>query len=212
MLFLSGVDGPNVRGAAAMRSDLGLILTPNSNRAPDAPAAYPFWAADNGCFSKADAFDLAGYLRWLGGLPARDRCLFAVAPDVVGDAAATWARSRDVLPRIRALGYPAALVAQDGIEAMGVPWGAFDVLFIGGTDPWKLSERAYGVMREAAGRGVPVHAGRVNSRIRLRAMAAAGCASADGTLLKRERKYLPRLVRWLDELAARPSLWAGPMA
>ena len=42
----------------------------------------------------------------------------------VGDAAATLTRSAPMLPRIRALGYPAALVAQDGLEHLAVPWDA----------------------------------------------------------------------------------------
>jgi hypothetical protein len=74
------------------------------------------WAADNGCFTRPN-LDVAAYLRWLKNLDEyRETCLFATAPDVVGDSKKTWARSKDVLPKIRTLGYPAALVAQDGIE------------------------------------------------------------------------------------------------
>lgn len=45
-----------------------------------------------------------------------------------------------MLPKIRALGVPAALVAQDGLEDMvdRVPWDEFDVLFIGGSTAFKL--------------------------------------------------------------------------
>jgi hypothetical protein len=79
------------------------------------------WCADNGAFS--DNFDEAKWWRFLtANAHAADSCAFAVAPDVVGDAAATLARSAEWLPRIRALGYPAAFVAQDGLEALEVPW------------------------------------------------------------------------------------------
>ena len=51
------------------------------------------------------------YLAWLSARIAHaPRCAFATAPDVVGNGAATLARSLPMLERIRALGYPAALV------------------------------------------------------------------------------------------------------
>ena len=47
--------------------------------------------------------------------------------------------------------YLAALVAQDGLECCVIPWDAFDVLFVGGTTQWKLSDPAYVLVREAKG-------------------------------------------------------------
>jgi len=90
------------------------------------------WCADNGCFGKGYPGDAA----WLGWLAANakdaDSCRFATAPDVVGDAAATLERSAPWMPAMRALGYPVAFVAQNGLEHLDVPWDAFDVLFVGG--------------------------------------------------------------------------------
>jgi hypothetical protein len=127
-----------------------------------------WWAADNGCFGSGYPGD-AGWLRWLERLAEHaGRCLFATAPDVVGHAAATLARSAPHLPTIRGLGYPAALVAQDGLEELGVPWATFDVLFIGGSTAWKLGPGAAGLVGEARQRGKPVHMGRVNTRQRWR--------------------------------------------
>jgi len=169
------------------------------------------WAADTGCFNSPEKYTDAGYLDWSARRTfAVDRCLFATAPDVVGDATATWERSRDILPAIRALGYPAALVAQDGIEDMDIDWDAFDVLFIGGTTAWKLSERAYGVMSEAKQRGKWVHAGRVNSLRRLRLMQLAGADSADGTFVAiAPRINIPRLQKWLRALDRQPPLFTA---
>lgn len=83
----------------------------------------------------------------------------------VGDAAATLTRSAPMLPRIRALGYPAALVAQDGLEHLAVPWDAFDVLFLGGTTDWKLGPAAADLPADAVWRstwdGFPGHFPRV---------------------------------------------------
>ena len=171
------------------------IATPKqgNNRVPsDAD-----WCADNGCFGKGYPGDDA-WFAWLTQHPGRDRCLFAVAPDVVGDAAATLARSLPWLPKIRALGYPAAFVAQDGLEALGVPWGSFDVLFIGGTTGWKLGPHARTLVTEAKARGKYVHMGRVNSERRFRYAAAIGCDSADGTFLAFGPDVnLPRIMAWL---------------
>lgn len=109
---------------------IDMIATPKQGNA--VPAGTN-WCADNGCFGKGYPGDDAWYA-WLASYTPEQiaRCAFAVAPDVVGDAAATWERSAPWLPRIHALGYPAAFVAQNGIEGMEVPWDAFDVLFIGG--------------------------------------------------------------------------------
>lgn len=197
MLYLGNASSPVVRDAM-MRGEIGMLATPNEGRAP-LPGVT--WAADNGCFSK----NYVGDERWFGWLTEHaghaDRCLFATAPDVVGDAAATLARSAPWLPRIRQLGYPAALVAQDGLEALAVPWDDFDVLFIGGSTEWKLGPAARAIVAEAGRRGKPVHMGRVNSARRYRYAALLGCASADGTFLAfGPDRNLARMAAWRPTL------------
>jgi hypothetical protein len=72
------------------------------------------WCADNGCFNDA-RFDETRWWKWLETYAGdAASCLFATAPDVKSDAAATLERSMPWLPKIRALGFPAAFVAQDG--------------------------------------------------------------------------------------------------
>jgi len=174
---------------------LGFIDTPaQGNRRP--PGIK--WCADNGCFGSGYPGD-DKWLAWLAkNAHEAATCLFATAPDVVGDAAATLARSGPWLPKIRALGYPAALVAQDGLESLVVPWDDFDVLFIGGTTEWKLGPWARELVRQAKDRGKWVHMGRVNSERRYRYANAIGCDSADGTFLVfGPDKNLPRLKGWL---------------
>lgn len=195
----------HTRELAAGGYPLGVMAQPG-NTVHIRAAQYPAWAADNGCFAAGDRFDLGGYLCWLATLPTAG-CLFAVAPDVVGDARATWERSRRVLPAIRRLGFPAALVAQDGLDVAALDWDAFDCLFVGGTTAYKLSEAAYGAVREAKRRGKWAHMGRVNSLRRLRAASMGGYDSADGTFLKfGPEKNAPRLRAWLDALTRQPSL------
>lgn len=181
---------------AMLDGRLGYIDTPaQGNKRPD----EVLWCADNGAFS--DKFDADKWWAWLTKHAEHaDSCAFAVAPDVVGDAAATLERSRPWLARIRELGFPAAFVAQDGWEDHEVPWDEFDVLFVGGSTEFKLGPVAAQAVAEAKARGKWVHMGRVNSRKRLRYAASIGCDSVDGTyLVFGPEKNLPKLLGWLAE-------------
>lgn len=174
----------------------------------NAVPAGSWFCADNGCFGSGYPGDAAWYA-WLETLP-RDRCRFAVAPDVVGDAAATLVRSAPWLPRIRGLGIPAAFVAQDGLEDLVVPWDSFDVLFVGGSTRWKLSAAARGVVADAKARGKSVHMGRVNSFQRIAYARHIGCDSVDGTyLVFGPDTNLPKLLGWLRRLDAQHDLFGG---
>lgn len=184
---------------------LGQIVTPAAGNRLEAGRD---WIADNAVFAGRYPGD-GPFLAWLA---ARQHlaaaCRFVVAPDVVCDAAATLARSAPMLPRIRALGFPVALVAQNGLEDMEVPWGSFDALFIGGDDTWKLGPAAAALAAEARRRGKWVHMGRVNSQERLRYARHIGCDSVDGTYLAfGPDKNLPRLLGWMAEVNGQGLLW-----
>ena len=200
MLYLANPCTPRV--VAAMRDGLiGYMDTPaQGNARPEGVA----WAADNGCFGRGYPGDEA-WLAWLAGNDPAG-CLLATAPDVVCDADATTARSLPFLPAIRALGYPAAYVAQDGLTSESCPWPEFDVLFIGGSTAWKLGPDARALMAEARRRGKRVHMGRVNSERRYRYALAVGCHSADGTYLTfGPDRNLPSLLAW-TRIADQPTL------
>jgi hypothetical protein len=174
---------------------LGVIRTP---RQGNVHLDDVTWCADNGCFGK----NYVGNYNWFYWLVENkhlaDHCAFATAPDVVGDARATLTRSREWLPRIRRLGYPAALVAQDGLEDLRVPWATFDVLFIGGTTEWKLGPAAADLIKRAKKKGKAVHVGRVNTKNRIDRFRALGVDSLDGTVLTFGPDHnLPRLLRWI---------------
>ena len=208
MLYLGTPSGPDVR--AAMSAGLiGCMTTPaQGNVIPDGA----LYACDNGKFGKgwpgADA-----WFDWLTRTVDRygaDCCLWAVAPDVPFDAVGTLAESLPWLARIRELGIPAAFAAQDGCDQLGVPWDAFDVLFIAGSTEWKTGPIAEQLAREAKERGKQVHMGRVNSRQRLRTAEWFGCDTADGTYLAfGPDKNLALLTGWLDELHHTPSLFGS---
>jgi hypothetical protein len=202
---------------------IGYMLTPSMGNRPDL-TGIP-WAADNGCFSQGEGFRLEKFLSWLDSMsPWRSTCLFAVAPDVVGDAAATWERSEPVLKILREKGWPAALVAQDGLGDRLALWDRitgwddfwfwdhFDALFIGGTTEFKLSEEVKAICNEARHRGKWIHMGRVNSRRRLATAAEFGCNSADGTYAafrfrrKTGIEVRAEIMGWLECVHAQPAL------
>ena len=204
--YLTGCSNAGVL-AVAHEYQIGLMAQPNNGYARQIPN-WPSYAADNGCFSPRTArrFDLTRYLRWLDERP-RERCLFAVAPDVLYDHAATLARSLPVLPQLRALGYRAAFVAQDGITSETTPWAELDTLFIGGSDPFKAAGSTWALMREARARGKHVHQGRVNTMGRFIASHIMACDTADGTYLGYgPDKNLPLLLRWIRQTRLQPAL------
>lgn len=179
MLYLANPCTSDAVMAAMTAGTIGFIDTPKQGNLRPAGVT---WCADNGCFSdKWDAEKWWAFLVAKAG--AADTCLFAVAPDVVGDAAATLEKSMPWLAKIRGLGYPVAYVAQNGFDADVIPWDAIDVLFIGGDDLFKLGPEGRAAVREAKLRGKRVHMGRVNSEKRWRYADAIGCDTVDGTLL-----------------------------
>lgn len=197
----------NPTGAAVdemIAGRLGYIDTPlQGNLRPEGVT----WCADNGCFND-EKFNEQRWWNWLKKHAGDPRCIFATAPDVVGSAIATYGRSMPWLPKIRALGYPAAFVAQDAQEFWPTPWDHFDVLFVGGTTEWKLGPAARQLVAEARLRGKHAHMGRVNSLKRYRYAEAIGCDSVDGTFLTRgPDKNLRRMQRWFRDLEQRPALF-----
>lgn len=165
------------------------------------------WCADNGCFNDK-TFNEQRWWEWLQrNADDAGMCWFATAPDVMGDHAATVTRSRPWLPKIRALGYPAAFVAQDGATPDTMPWDDFDVLFVGGTTEFKLGADSRALIGEAQRRNKKVHCGRINSRRRYQAFAHLGVDSCDGTYLTFGPDInLPKLLSWLDDYQQQPGL------
>jgi hypothetical protein len=176
-----------------MTGQLAYIDTPDQHN-----TRFPgvHWCADNGCFGAHFSYDK--WFRWLTAqAPDAGNCQFATAPDVVGDAEATLLRSTPWLGKIRALGFPVAYVAQDGFDPDVIPWDDIDVIFIGGTDDYKIGGRANVHMdgtvtvpapselaiRSAQEHGKKVHVGRVNSRKRFRYFTSLGVDTMDGTYL-----------------------------
>lgn len=168
--------------------NLGRLVTPRhyNNLGGMVAAGWP-WAADNDAYNGLDEPAFVRMLLALRGVPG---CLFVAAPDVVGDAAATLELFDRWSVSIRAHRLPVALVAQNGLEDLEVPWPMVDALFIGGVPDstgaeWKISPAACRLVKEANRRGLWTHMGRVNTLQRVRYAAGIGCDSADGSGLAR---------------------------
>ncbi|MEQ4717841.1 hypothetical protein [Nonomuraea sp. B19D2] len=190
-----------------IRADrLGAITSPGQGNLLEEGWTF---CIDNGCFGGSYPGDKE-YLELLKKLrPLREWCLFAVAPDVPGNHFRTWERSRDMLPRIRDLGFPAAYAAQDLMDLD--PWDIedeYDVLFIAGTDEFKLSVAAANLAGYAIDLGKWVHMGRVNSFKRYQYAATIGCDSVDGTTLTRgPDRNLRDVLSWRKSIARQDSLF-----
>lgn len=194
MLLL--VCGPPPRYHQAPR--LGWLRTPRSGNSLDRIAALGMpWACDNDCFQRLDR---AAYLRMLRQVAGADRSrlLWVTAPDVVANAQATIQRFWLWKPVLHYYNLPIAFVAQDGQEALPVPWDAITCLFIGGSTRWKLSGHARRLIAEAKARKKWVHVGRVNTLRRMWLFSATGVDSIDGTAFsKLPDKYIPWMLRRL---------------
>jgi transposase-like protein len=184
---------------------LGHLLVPGAGNSMRDILSTGFpWAADNAAFSGFDPGAFAGLLGRIAGQPG---CLFVACPDVVCDARATLQQFDIWQPILRQLGVPVALVGQDELENLNIPWDRMQALFLGGSTAWKLSTAAAALAREAKTRGCWIHMGRCNSHRRLRHAYAIGCDSVDGSSFSRwPDHHIPRALHWLagihDDAAA----------
>lgn len=175
---------------------LGTLVVPAArNRLDPVLASGLPWAADNAAFT---GFDPAAFCRMLRRIAHRPGCRFVALPDVVGDAASTFALFAAWEPVVRVLGLPAA---QDGLVPAAVPWDRLAALFGGGGTDWELGPEAAAVVREAKRRGLWVHLGRCNTKRRFRHAYQLGCDSVDGSGLSRwPDQQVPLALRWPRDL------------
>lgn len=218
VIYLTGSTNDTIE-ERLIAAGIGLMCQPG-NGYHRRVGRFPWWGADivgmNGNHSPEQGLD------WLSRLPT-ERCLFAVSPDAYPDAEESLRRGLEYAPLIRELGFPVAVVAQDGAESMRWPWDDIDCLFIGGQQrkpgwkEWKESDEAAGLARRARNAGKWVHMGRVNTARRLRRARLMGCLSVDGTKVAfGSDRNVPELVRFLGVLANTPPLpfdrWETPVA
>jgi hypothetical protein len=201
-LFISGATATIRRHLD--RDRLGLLLVPDAGNSPQVALSLGLpWAADNAAFSGFRPNAFCGLLARISGHPD---CRFVACPDVVGNAGETLRLFQTWAPILRSLGLPVALVGQDGVERLDIPWQQMDALFIGGSTDWKLSPGAASIIREAKRRSLWVHMGRVNTRLRFRYAHRLECDSVDGSGFSRwPEQRIPIAIRWMAEADGRPT-------
>jgi hypothetical protein len=229
--YLTGHSSDKVRESAKENPGLGLVVTPGTKQYVKHGGDYSHIMIDNGAFSEFTGnapFSEEKFFALLDAVVAaglQDKVQHVVVPDKVGDWQGTNERWKEFNDRVRAYGMPVAYVAQDGIEehVETIPWDDFDVLFIGGSTPWKLGYDPKGeykdfnrptdaelrkagylkkqgaLIKEAQRRGKRVHMGRVNSWKRMElANYGAQVDSADGNFIgAAPDNNLPIVVDWL---------------
>ena len=150
------------------------------------------YALDNGCFT---SFRFPTWRRMLD--EAREQTpLFVCLPDVVGSAQRTIELFHHFKPMTD--GLPRALVLQDGVENINIPWDDLDAVFVGGTDEFKLSRPAIAACKTAFMLGKWVHFGRVNTPDRLVSIVDVA-DSIDGSGLSKYDHMLKACLEAMDD-------------
>lgn len=101
-----------------------------------------------------------------------------------------------------------ALVAQDGIENLEIPWQEMKAIFIGGSTQWKDSKCVVDIVKTAKTLGIHVHIGRVNTFSRYKHFASIGADTCDGSGIARFSHMLEELKECLKAVPA-PELFDG---
>lgn len=201
MKFLVDTSPNEVERKAGLHPDLvgGQLLTPLT-RYRNAKRKY---GIDNGAYS---GFDLAAFMSLLAREEEnRDQCLFVTVPDIVGSARRTleiWKHMRHLFSS-----WPLALVMQDGMEDMEIPWDEIAAVFIGGCDPWKDSKATIDIVKTAKILQKHSHIGRVNTIKRFKLFAEAGADTCDGSGIAMYDHMLDDIARGLSK-KPEPSLFS----
>ena len=197
LLLVSGATG------YPRTAHVGHLIVPKQWNRPETLTLMPGqWAMDNGAFS---GFDAGAFVRMLEAYHQREGCLFVTAPDVVGDAAATFALWPFWSRLIRGCGHRPAWVAQDGMHPGITPDAP--VIFVGGTTKFKESAQVRDLCAYAKAQGVWVHWGRVNGKRRYELALKAGVDSIDGTGFSMfPDTNIPKVAAWAAEIQQQPEL------
>lgn len=173
------------------------LITPLTGFNPQYPEER--FAIDNGAFAKLDPNAFRAILAREN--KRRNLCRFVAVPDVVASGRRTLELFKHWQHKLT--GWPLALVAQDGIENLDIPWSEIAAIFIGGSTEFKLSKSAKDVVKAALGMEKWVHAGRVNTPARFEYFEEMGAHSIDGTGLSRYSWMRERIY----EQAIKPKLF-----
>lgn len=184
-----------------------LLLTPDASALP---AGWDGgYALDNGAWGAHQRGARCDVQRFAALLAARGAASdWVVAPDVVGDGAASWALTQAWLASCLSRAPRVLIAVQDGMTPATIRarLGERVGIFVGGSTGWKLAMLAqWGAL--AAQTGCWLHVARVNTRRRLDAAMAVGATSFDGNGAMLFAKHQARMDGWRKQ----GGLWARPV-
>jgi len=183
--------------------NIGVMTGPRAGGLGSIRTGRP-WASDCDILSK-HGYDEDAFYRHLERLtPYRATCHFVVVPDVVGCAQSTLALYDHAAPVVALAGLPLAYVAQDGAEHEDFP--PCDVVFLGGSDPWR-AQHGTALLSRATAEGFRTHVGRVNSARRVHQLLSYA-DSCDGTYVgfNGVQRGLRDIGKWLSAAEAQTPL------
>lgn len=210
-LMVSGATDTLRRLAPRHGDLLGCLPTPHTGNSPTSLAELGLpMAGDNGCFNGLDSEAFVVMLNTYR--EAEVKLDWVTVPDRVEDGDETfrlWGRWQTV---VRAFGFRPAMVLQDGMTRFDVHQFDPPVLFIGGSDDFKLGPLAANLTSDWLEKGRPVHMGRVNTKKRIEYAVRIGCTSCDGTgYSKWPDTNIPKGLRWIRramDIERQPALFA----
>jgi len=177
---------------------LGWLVGPSARKKTKLRDWMPY-ALDNDAFSAfthGTEWDEHAWLELISwARMSIQKPMWAVVPDVVGDALKTIEKWFRFSPVVDAAKIKTAFAVQDGMDADDVPSNA-DVVFVGGTTAWKW--RTAEMWCSTFPR---VHIGRVNTLEKLWFCERIGAESVDGTGWFRDpsdETKIPKLIRWME--------------
>ncbi len=179
-----------------------------------APFAGERWGLDNGafvCWRRGVRFDEVRFARYVEvAVASATPPLLAVLPDIVGAGRESLELSLAWLERLPA-SLPWFLAVQDGMAPADVEPHVRRLagLFLGGTDAFKSTARAWSAFAHA--RGLRFHYARASTLLRLRAAFEAGADSCDSCVPLWSADRLLAWGRYADFLEAQAS-FAWPEA
>lgn len=147
---------------------VGQLLTPLTRYRLHDPSRP--WAIDNGGYGSQDPAGLASLLQ--REAERRSSCLFVSVPDVVMNGRRTLELFERFENNPMLAGWPKALVLQNGVEDLDIPWRDVSAVFVGGDDAFKESAAVADCLKAARWLGIHTHVGRVNTSSRLNRLAS----------------------------------------
>jgi len=199
VIILLDASAKKVQAARDKYGDIfGQLLVPgtcNSLTARRLASPITPLGLDNGCY--AGTLDRRAWIAGIKAVAGDPGLKFVAMPDTWGDARRTlelFTIAREWVPA----GVPLALVAQDGLADLSIPWDEIKAVFLGGSDDWRASHAAVCVLKAARILGKWVHVGRVNTPAAIRRWRPLA-DSCDGSGVSRYDDMLHQAARALTD-------------